>query len=360
MTQQDKMTIDNSNKNNNNKNMRPTTTTTTIMKNKVKKICLFGTSANPPTGKGGHVGVVEALLQLNAFDEIHIVPVYNHTFHSKRNQLIGYNHRIAMCELAFHELIKMTTSMNTQNKNKKNDENENNDDCDVSSATTSNTKTTKVIVSRAEEDSFNRICSLLSSSSSNKDGGIMITEEEKSNLRVGTADLLEMLITQEQQQIGNNGEEEDVQVQVHHATEFSFCLGADTFMDLTDWKWKRSKDVLKLLNGRLVVVNRKQHTQHNQQQQQEGNSNNNNQQQQEQEQKLILLLRQRIDYINTSLNGQVILLDVPTLGNVSSSMARSLLSSSSKNGDTTIKNLKNTLPLTVVDYIRKHELYESI
>ncbi|OEU09799.1 Nucleotidylyl transferase [Fragilariopsis cylindrus CCMP1102] len=329
------------------------------MKNKVKKICLFGTSANPPTGKGGHVGVVEALLQLNAFDEIHIVPVYNHTFHSKRNQLIGYNHRIAMCELAFQELIKMTTSMNTQNENKKNDENENNNDCDVSSsATTSKTKTTKVIVSRAEEDSFNRICSILSSSS-NKDGG-RITEEEKSNLRVGTADLLEMLITQEQQQIGNNGEEkeEDVQVQVHHATEFSFCLGADTFMDLTDWKWKRSKDVLKLLNGRLVVVNRKQHTQHNQQQQQEGNSNNNNQQQQEQEQKLILLLRQRIDYINTSLNGQVILLDVSTLGNVSSSMARSLLSSS-KNGDT-IKNLKDTLPLPVVDYIRKHELYGSI
>ena len=66
------MTIDK--QNNNNKNMRPTT----IMKNtKVKKICLFGTSANPPTGKGGHVGVVEALLQLNAFDEIHIVPVYN-------------------------------------------------------------------------------------------------------------------------------------------------------------------------------------------------------------------------------------------------------------------------------------------
>ena len=348
--------------------MRPTTTTTTtIMKNKVKKICLFGTSANPPTGKGGHVGVVEALLQLNAFDEIHIVPVYNHTFHSKRNQLIGYNHRIAMCELAFHELITMTTSMNTQNENKKNDENENNNDCDVSSsATTSKTKTTKVIVSRAEEDSFNRICSLLSSSSNNKDGG-MINEEEKSNLRVGTADLLEMLITQQQQQQqqqqqggNNNNGEEEVQVRVHHAsTEFSFCLGADTFMDLTDWKWKRSKDVLKLLNGRLVVVNRKQHNQQQHQQQQQEEGNKNNQQQQEQEQKLMLLLRQRIDYINTSLNGQVILLDVPTLGNVSSSMARSLLSSSSKNGDT-IKNLKNTLPLTVVDYIRKHELYGSI
>jgi nicotinic acid mononucleotide adenylyltransferase len=353
--------------------MRPTTTTTTtttIMKNKVKKICLFGTSANPPTGKGGHVGVVEALLQLNAFDEIHIVPVYNHTFHSKRNQLIGYNHRIAMCELAFHELITMTSSMNTQNnKNKKNDENENNDDCDVSSSpTTSKTKTTKVIVSRAEEDSFNRICSLLSLSSSNKDGGMIITEEEKSNLRVGTADLLEMLITQQQQQQQqqgsniNNGEEE-VEVQVHASTEFSFCLGADTFMDLTDWKWKRSKDVLKLLNGRLVVVNRKQH---NNQQQQQGNNNSNNnnnnqqEQDQEQEQKLMLLLRQRIDYINTSLNGQVILLDVPTLGNVSSSMARSLLSSSNKNGDTTRKNLKNTLPLTVVDYIRQHELYGSI
>ena len=30
-------------------------------------------------------------------------------------------------------------------------------------------------------------------------------------------------------------------------------MGADTFMDLTDWKWKRSKDLVRLLQGRIVV-----------------------------------------------------------------------------------------------------------
>jgi nicotinic acid mononucleotide adenylyltransferase len=332
--------------------MRSTATTT--MKNNVRKICLFGTSANPPTN--AHVGVVEALMKLKEFDEIHILPVYSHTFHSKRNQLIDYNHRVAMCEVAFQELI----IMRTMNNQKQNDNDDDCDDCDASSATTTTTATTKttatkVVVSRAEEDSFNRMCSSLSASSNNKDG--VITEEERSNLRVGTADLLEMLIKQEQQQQEGNTEEE-----VLHA-EFSFCLGADTFMDLTDWKWNRSKDVLKLLDGRLVVVNRKQH---DNKQQQEGN-NNHEQKQEElelelelelEQKKLMILLRQRIDYINTSLNGQVILLDVPTLGNISSSMARSMLSS--KNGGDQIENLKNTLPLTVVDYIRKHKLYGAI
>jgi nicotinic acid mononucleotide adenylyltransferase len=57
---------------------------------------------------------------------------------------------------------------------------------------------------------------------------------------VGTADLLDMLIQ----------EEEDV--------DFSFAMGADTFMDLTSWKWRRSKDVLRLLGGRIVAFVRKQ------------------------------------------------------------------------------------------------------
>jgi hypothetical protein len=29
-----------------------------------RRICLFGTSANPPTGKGGHVGIVKYLASL--------------------------------------------------------------------------------------------------------------------------------------------------------------------------------------------------------------------------------------------------------------------------------------------------------
>ena len=51
-----------------------------------KKVCLFGTSANPPTGKGGHGGIVEHLLSLTsrdgapAFDEVRVLPVYRHMF----------------------------------------------------------------------------------------------------------------------------------------------------------------------------------------------------------------------------------------------------------------------------------------
>jgi len=33
-------------------------------------------------------------------------------------------------------------------------------------------------------------------------------------------------------------------------------MGADTFIDLTSWKWRRSKDVLSLLDGRLLVIHR--------------------------------------------------------------------------------------------------------
>jgi nicotinic acid mononucleotide adenylyltransferase len=55
---------------------------------------------------------------------------------------------------------------------------------------------------------------------------------------VGTFDLLDLLTTEEQD------------------TEFTFCMGADTFTDLTDWKWKRSKDVMRLLEGRIIVFQR--------------------------------------------------------------------------------------------------------
>lgn len=39
-------------------------------------------------------------------------------------------------------------------------------------------------------------------------------------------------------------------------TKFSFALGADTFMDLTTFKWRRSHDVLDLVGGRLMVIYR--------------------------------------------------------------------------------------------------------
>jgi len=45
---------------------------------------------------------------------------------------------------------------------------------------------------------------------------------------------------------------------VRDNTIFSFCLGADAFLDLMDGKWKESARVLELLDGgkRLVVLHR--------------------------------------------------------------------------------------------------------
>ena len=63
-------------------------------------------------------------------------------------------------------------------------------------------------------------------------------DDEKSSVRVGTADLLDMLLDEEPN------------------ANFSFALGADTFMDLTTFKWRRSHDVLDLVGGRLMVIYR--------------------------------------------------------------------------------------------------------
>lgn len=56
----------------------------------IKRICLFGTSANPPTGSGGHAGIVQYLASMTSeenhasslvFHEIRVLPVYKHMFH---------------------------------------------------------------------------------------------------------------------------------------------------------------------------------------------------------------------------------------------------------------------------------------
>lgn len=243
-----------------------------------RRICLFGTSANPPTGNGGHGGVIRALVNLNKFDEVRILPVYRHTFASKRDQLLGFGHRFKMCQLLVEGLAA--------------------------------TQSTKVVVSRAEEDSFRRMLAVSGAT----------TDEEKASLRVGTADLLEMLMEDERAQ------DKDT---ISTNTEFSFCLGADTFMDLTNWKWKRSKDVMKLLEGRLVVVNRKQ---------QAAKLDNKTE------------LTNRIDEINAMNlgNGNILLLDVPSLQDVSSSQVRN-----AENKD----HVKHVLSPQVLDYLVANNLY---
>jgi hypothetical protein len=45
-----------------------------------KQVCLFGLSADPPTGNGGHVGIARTLSVDKVFDEVRILPVYRHQF----------------------------------------------------------------------------------------------------------------------------------------------------------------------------------------------------------------------------------------------------------------------------------------
>lgn len=73
-----------------------------------------------------------------------------------------------------------------------------------------------------------------------KPNHISTNEEERAQVSVGTAALLEYLLERQGQA----------------AVEFTFCLGADAFMDLTAGKWKESDRVLQLLQGRFLVLNR--------------------------------------------------------------------------------------------------------
>lgn len=55
----------------------------------MRRVCLFGTSANPPTGEGGHAGIIKHLAsytwtsgknEQQSFDEVRVLPVYKHMF----------------------------------------------------------------------------------------------------------------------------------------------------------------------------------------------------------------------------------------------------------------------------------------
>ena len=114
----------------------------TMLTKRPRSICLFGTSADPPTGIGGHRGIVMALSNLLLpsaerqpvtesggstsvdsndadtgdssqqfrFDEIRVVPVYRHMFASKRGKQASYDDRLQMCRLAFEGIDRVTVS----------------------------------------------------------------------------------------------------------------------------------------------------------------------------------------------------------------------------------------------------------
>lgn len=147
---------------------------------------------------------------------------------------------------------------------------------------------------------------------------IRTSVEEKTKLRVGTADLLDML--------KEDSDEDDMSKPL---LELTLALGADTFMNLTEWTWLRSEDVFKLTNGRIIVFVR-------------------------QTQDMMITedkLSERIKEVqnkfsnSSDIDGDNIRLAyVPTLTTVSSSEIR-------KTKDT------SALKPEVAEYIKKHNLY---
>lgn len=75
-----------------------------------KRVCLFGLSADPPTGDCGHRGIVSHLANMDKFDEIRVLPVYNHMLTSKRGKQIAFDHRVNMCRISFGDIPKVVIS----------------------------------------------------------------------------------------------------------------------------------------------------------------------------------------------------------------------------------------------------------
>lgn len=161
-----------------------------------KKKCIFGTSANPPTK--AHRNIIAFLASLHEFDEILVLPVYEHMFEQKRCDSMGkmsvnnssFEDRLAMAQLNFSSI------------------------------------STSIVVSDME-----RQCCYHA-----------MKENGQNGQRAGTAELLDFMKT-------NDKISGDV-------VEYSLALGSDTFIDLMDHKWKRSKDVIDNVEGRLFVISR--------------------------------------------------------------------------------------------------------
>lgn len=74
-----------------------------------RRVLLFGLSGDPPTGDGGHLGVVRWAAERGIhpelggrLDAIWILPVYRHAYAAKAG-LSSYEHRLEMCRLCFEQ-----------------------------------------------------------------------------------------------------------------------------------------------------------------------------------------------------------------------------------------------------------------
>jgi len=239
-----------------------------------RRVCLFGLSADPPTGSGGHLGIVAHLASMEMFDQVRILPVYQHMFASKRGKQAPFQSRIQMCQLLFKDIPN-------------------------------------VIVSEAERICFEKVSHGLD-------------DKQKESVRVGTADLLTMLINDEP------------------SIEFTFALGADTFIDLVNGKWRRSEEVLKLVEYRIVVFRRLI---------EDGNASSKEIQQHDEVKECITKLQQRVD---STTPAAITVTQIPFA--TKSEVGVSVSSSAARN-TTDEALLREILSEDVLDYIRERKMY---
>lgn len=152
-------------------------------------------------------------------------------------------------------------------------------------------------------------------------------DEQKQTVRVGTADLLTMLINEEPN------------------IEFTLALGADTFIDLVNGKWRRSEEVLKLVEYRIVVFRRLT---------EEDNASSSSEeiQQHDEVKKCISKLQQRVD--STTTPAAITVTQIPSA--TKSEMGVSVSSSAARN-TTDEALLREILSADVLGYIRERKMY---
>jgi len=246
-------------------------------------VCLFGTSADPPTDQGGHLGIIQHLASMD-FDEVWILPVYSHMFGTKRGKQAPFQARVEMCRLLVKDIPK-------------------------------------AVVSEAERICFEKAAERLD-------------EQEKSSLRIGTAELLEMV--------------------THHepTVDFTLALGTDTFIDLASGKWRRTEDVFRLVNYRMVVFRR---LLENEEEDNGGSDNSMERKSKEKERKLRECIGKwqhqqhlMMDSTSQSASATIRIIQIPTLSNVSSSAVRR---------STDVSILRGMLSGDVLEYIQQHQMY---
>ena len=137
-------------------------------------------------------------------------------------------------------------------------------------------------------------------------------EGEKCSIRVGTADLLNMLIEDEPH------------------VDFTLALGVDTSVDLSSGKWRRTEEEFKLVGHRMVVFRRL--------------SDAKDEIERGEEIQRGIAKWQLLNETKSSIR----LVNIPSLTDVSSSTVRS----------TSDENFLNSLVTKpVLDYIRQNNLY---